>query len=55
VNETGAEIARGLVNYSAVETLKIKGKGTELILEVLGYREDDELIHRDNMVVNAQL
>jgi hypothetical protein len=26
-----------------------------LILEVLGYREDDELIHRDNMVVNAQL
>jgi glutamate 5-kinase len=55
VNEAGAEIARGLVNYSAVETLKIKGKGTELILEVLGYREDDELIHRDNMVVNAQL
>ena len=55
VNETGAEIARGLVNYSAVETLKIKGKGTELILEVLGYREDDELIHRDNMVVKAQL
>ena len=55
VNEAGTEIARGLVNYSAVETLKIKGKGTELILEVLGYREDDELIHRDNMVVNAQL
>jgi glutamate 5-kinase len=54
VNENGEEIARGLVNYSAVETLKIKGKSTELIIEVLGYREDDELIHRDNMVVNAQ-
>jgi glutamate 5-kinase len=54
VNENGEEIARGLVNYSAVETLKIKGKSTELIVEVLGYREDDELIHRDNMVVNAQ-
>ncbi|MFQ3345733.1 MAG: glutamate 5-kinase [Porticoccaceae bacterium] len=53
VNEQGAEIARGLVNYSAAETLQIKGKGTELIIEVLGYREDDELIHRDNMVVNT--
>ena len=55
VNKEGVEIARGLVNYSAAETLQIKGKGTELITEVLGYREDDELIHRDNMVVNAQL
>jgi len=53
VNEQGAEIARGLVNYSAAETRQIKGKGTELIIEVLGYREDDELIHRDNMVVNT--
>lgn len=53
VNEQGAEIARGLVNYSAAETLQIKGKGTELIIEVLGYREDDELINRDNMVVNT--
>lgn len=53
VNKEGVEIARGLVNYSAAETLQIKGKGTELIIEVLGYREDDELIHRDNMVVNT--
>ena len=53
VNEQGAEIARGLVNYSAAETLQIKGKGTELIIEVLGYRDDYELIHRDNMVVNT--
>lgn len=53
VNKEGVEIARGLVNYSASETLQIKGKGTELIIEVLGYREDDELIHRDNMVVNT--
>ena len=53
VNKEGVEIARGLVNYSAAETLQIKGKGTELITEVLGYREDDELIHRDNMVVNT--
>ena len=53
VNKEGVEIARGLVNYSAAETLQIKGKGTELITKVLGYREDDELIHRDNMVVNT--
>jgi len=54
VTEAGVEIARGLVNYSAAETLQIKGKGTELIIDVLGYREDDELIHRDNMVVNVR-
>jgi glutamate 5-kinase len=29
------------------------GKSTEAIAEILGYLEDDELIHRDNMVVNS--
>ena len=45
------EVARGLVNYSAADTRLIKGPSTSSIFEVLGFREEDELIHRDNLVV----
>ena len=51
VDSKGVEIARGLVNYNSDETQLIKGKGTDEIAQILGYCEDDELIHRDNMVV----
>jgi len=51
VDSGGREVARGLVNYSSEEARLIKGKGTEDIADILGYREDDELIHRDNMVI----
>lgn len=53
VDSNGTEIARGLVNYNSDEAERIKGQSTESISEILGYREDDELIHRDNLVVNA--
>lgn len=52
LDSDGLEIARGLVNYSAAETARIKGKSTEAIAGILGYLEDKELIHRDNMVLN---
>lgn len=48
----GIEVARGLVNYSAREVEKIKGQATESIEELLGYKDEDELIHRDNLVVH---
>jgi glutamate 5-kinase len=51
VDTAGAEIARGLVNYSAEESRKIIGKSTAEIVEQLGYISDKELIHRDNLVV----
>ena len=51
IDTDGQEIARGLVNYNSAEATRIQGQGTEHIAEILGYREDDELIHRDNMVV----
>ncbi len=54
VDGDGKEIARGLVNYNSDEAGRIKGQGTESIAQILGYREDDELIHRDNLVVSAQ-
>jgi len=53
VDAEGQEIARGLVNYSSDEADRIKGQGTEAIADILGYLEDDELIHRDNMVINS--
>lgn len=45
------EVARGLVNYSADECKKIIGKASKEIVGILGYCSDEELIHRDNMVV----
>jgi glutamate 5-kinase len=53
VDSDGTEIARGLVNYNSDEASCIKGQSTESIADILGYREDDELIHRDNLVVNV--
>lgn len=47
----GTEIARGLVNYSAAESRKIKGQPSERIESLLGYVDEPELIHRDNLVL----
>lgn len=47
----GREVARGLVNYSAAELEQIKGLKTEAIEKVLGHKNYDEVIHRDNLVV----
>ena len=47
----GREIARGLVNYNTEETRKIIGKSSDRIEELLGYVDDQELIHRDNLII----
>ena len=47
----GREVARGLVNYSAAETRQIKGSPSHAIEDILGYQGDQELIHRDNLVL----
>jgi len=51
VTTDGKEVARGLVNYSSADTEKIKGKASKEIESVLGYVDDAELIHRDNLVL----
>ena len=51
VDTKGAEIARGLVNYSAAEARRIAGRPSGEIESTLGYVEELELIHRDNMVL----
>ena len=47
----GQEIARGLVNYSAAETQRILRKPSSEIEAILGYVDEPELIHRDNLVL----
>ncbi len=47
----GHEIARGLVNYSAQETQQILRRSSTEIESVLGYVDEPELIHRDNLVL----
>ncbi len=51
VDESGKEVARGLVNYDALEVDRIKGQPSGKIREILGYVDDDELIHRDNLIL----
>ncbi len=53
IDESGRELARGLANYSSSEALRIMRKPSSEIESVLGYADDDELIHRDNLVVTG--
>jgi glutamate 5-kinase len=47
----GNEIARGLSNYSSGEVAKIAGKSSQQFEELIGYLDESELIHRDNLVL----
>lgn len=47
----GQPIARGLVNYNADEARRIAGQPSEKIEHLLGYIDEPELIHRDNLVL----
>jgi len=51
VDEQGREVARGLVNYSAAEARRILRKPSSEIAAILGYMDEPELIHRDNLVL----
>ncbi|MFN7353435.1 MAG: glutamate 5-kinase [Burkholderiales bacterium] len=48
---SGNEIARGLVNYSSAETRLIARHSSSEIAQVLGFMNEPELIHRDNLVL----
>ncbi|MGP9569998.1 glutamate 5-kinase [Halomonas sp. AOP5-CZ2-32] len=51
VDEQGASVAKGLVNYGADEAHQLAGQPSHQIEAILGYVEAHELIHRDNLVV----
>ena len=51
VDATTRRFAQGLVNYSTPELQAIMGKHTAQIAKILGHKEYDEVIHRDNLVL----
>jgi glutamate 5-kinase len=52
VGEGGAEVARGLCNFSSDELERIRGLNSKKVPGVLGVETTfDEVIHRDNLVV----
>jgi glutamate 5-kinase len=50
----GKETARGVINYSKAELVRILGRKSSEIEQILGYKYGDEVVHRDNMVLNNQ-
>jgi glutamate 5-kinase len=53
LDTSGEEVARGLVNYSAADSRQIIGQPSRRIEELLGYVDETELIHRDNLVLTT--
>jgi len=51
LDESGKEIARGLINYNQAESAAICGRSSLDIETILGYSGEEELIHRDNLVI----
>jgi len=51
VDTEGKEIARGLVNYTAGEAARIMRRPSSEIESILGYVDEAELIHRDNLIL----
>ena len=47
----GTETAKGLANYDMSETRRLLGGKSSETEGILGYRDEPELIHRDNLVV----
>ena len=55
INEEGKEIAVGMVNYDSSDIEKIMGAKSIDIESILGFKHDDEVIHRDNLVLADQM
>jgi glutamate 5-kinase len=52
IDKDGKEIATGLSNFNNKEIEAIKGLNTDEILKVLGYLTQEEVIHRNNLVLS---
>ncbi|EXI68335.1 MAG: Glutamate 5-kinase [Candidatus Accumulibacter adjunctus] len=51
VAEDGGEIARGLVNYGSSDARRIARRASQEIEDILGYIDEPEIIHRDNLIL----
>ena len=52
VSASGQEVARGMINYGAADVQRICGISSDRIESVLGFVVEEELIHRDNLVLS---
>jgi glutamate 5-kinase len=50
-DQKGKVIAVGLINYCSEDLSRIRGRKTGEIAGILGYKDDDEVMHRDNLVL----
>lgn len=55
VDSEGNLLAKGLVNFDASDVRKILGLKTSQIFPVLGHKDYDEVIHRDNLVITGDI
>ena len=51
VDQTGRALARGISNYASSDARRIMRKPSSDIAAILGFVEEPELIHRDNLVL----
>jgi glutamate 5-kinase len=54
-NEAGEKLAVGMVNYHSGDIRKIKGIKSSEIENTLGFKNDDDVIHRDNLILFSQM
>lgn len=47
----GKECARGLINYSSSDARRIMGQPSSKIADILGAMTEEELVHRDNLII----
>lgn len=51
LDESGAEFARGIVNYNSADCEKVVGSHSDDILDILGFKNYDAIITRDNITI----
>lgn len=51
IDSSGEEFARGIASYSSEEMEKLKGRHSDDFIEIIGYKDTDSVIHRDNLIL----
>ena len=51
LDENNKEFARGISSYNSDDIEKIKGHHSDKISEILGYKFDDDVVIKDNLVL----
>jgi glutamate 5-kinase len=54
-DESGAEVARGVCNFSSSELLRVRGMKSLEAAKALGHARQREVIHRDNLVLSREI